>query len=192
MMALARVGVGFWASPAIARDPLADSIPRTSFVTAGNSYMALLFTDLFRQCQAFGFGIPEDSAAHTVGKPDASHILDFNGRQIGLFLRREVSPAGEHFILLTAQRDAGDWAVSLTFPLLPSLVGDVGQLDPLIVLQYFVQRSGLTICIADQLNKFIMNQAINVPAQDAQRCPLLPLIARHIPPPALPIEYKKA
>src|SRR3990170_1215925 len=124
--------------------------------------MNIVFTDVFREECQDKFKITKEQVRQAIKFPDTQQAVEFDDLEIGLFVQKRKSTAGKTHLLVCARKSGEDWIVDLAFKILPDLASSLYSLEPVIVLQQFVQRFGLAIRIGQQLNRFVFNERIPI------------------------------
>ncbi len=124
--------------------------------------MEIRFTDLYTQNCQYKFQITRPQVRKTLESPNAHQIFKLDELEFGFFIKKMTTQDSNYFVLACGRKEKNIWMVDLAFKILDSLITETATIEPLIVLQNFVQKFGLKIKIGNQLNKFIMQETIPV------------------------------
>ena len=122
--------------------------------------MNVIFTQLFDEEISGKLGITRKYVSQVLENPDTQTNFTFDNLELNFYLKYINLTKQEHYLLVCTRKEGGNSIIDLAFKILPSLVNDLRTLDPIMVLQEFVQRFGLVIRIGHQLNKFIIEETV--------------------------------
>lgn len=122
--------------------------------------MKIQFSDYFVQEPEAKFGITKNQVIQATRTPDSAQQLEYNGLELAFFTKQLAGTSRQRLLLVLAQQSDDTLLINTAFFLPPDLPRSVGSIEPLILLQEFSQRFGLTIRIGAQLSKFVLQQMI--------------------------------
>lgn len=121
------------------------------------------FSDLFEnRCQG-RYLITRDQVRQTVLEHDSTEVVTFDNRTVHFFAKRFFHKGEYFFIVCFGDKKGKDFEVGLGFKILVELTKELTKITPILLLQAFAQRFGLSLQIGNQINKFIMSETINIP-----------------------------
>lgn len=124
--------------------------------------MGRIFTELFkRECQD-RFQISEEMVSDVLQNPDAQQTINYESLRVELFSKRISYSIDEQYLLVCTHTQDGDILIDFAFRLLTDLVHELRTTEPILLLQQFALRFGLTIHIGHELSKFILMAAIPI------------------------------
>lgn len=123
--------------------------------------MKIIFTQLFNEESKIPLHITETQVKQVIYK-SKPQILKFDNEEMRLYLSNKFQSKGDNYLLVSSWVKNGNLEVDYAYIILPSLINEVGTLEPLILLQQLAIKFGLTIRISNQLNKFIYNESIEL------------------------------
>lgn len=123
--------------------------------------MKIIFTQLFNEESKIPLHITETQVKQVIYK-SKPQILKFDNEELRLYLSNKFQSKGDNYLLVSSWVKNGNLEIDYAYIILPSLINEVGTLEPLILLQQLAIKFGLTIRIGNQLNKFIYNESIEL------------------------------
>jgi len=127
--------------------------------------MDITFTQLFEQVCESKFNISKERVQKALAHPDAHEIINLEDLELGLFIKLEHILTTDTYLLVCARKDNANWLIDVAFMIPTDIVDRSRPLEPIIVLQQFVQKFGLAIRIGSQYNKFIFKELIRIDQQ---------------------------
>jgi|GEM_PF-1506014 len=123
--------------------------------------MDAIFTEMFKRECRDKFNISEERVQQAIKAPNAQQILELDDLELGFFVKQEyIVPNNKTYLLVCSRKEKENWLIDAAFIVPHDLVDEVNPLEPIIILQKFVQKFGLMIRIGDQYNKFIFRESI--------------------------------
>lgn len=122
--------------------------------------MRVTFSEIFDREIKTKFGISREFVRHALEKPIAQSNINIDNIEFVLFIEHVSFSTQEYYLLVIARKEDDKLFVDLAFKILPSLINDIRTIEPIVVLQEFAQRFGLSIRIGNQLNKFIIGEEV--------------------------------
>jgi hypothetical protein len=125
--------------------------------------MSLVFTQMFLDVCRNCFGIREADVQDVLAAPDAQQWYQTDDLRLGFYTKRRQRSGSEAYLLVCTRKTTENQVIDLAFWIFPDLTAGLNVLEPLVLLQQFVARFGLTLRVGNQLNKFIFRETITIP-----------------------------
>ena len=125
--------------------------------------MNTVFTELFNSECKDRFNISVERIQEALRIPDAQQIIKLDNLELNFFIKKGDALSNNNRSLLVCSRKENDnLLVDVAFEVPPELIDSETNLEPIIILQKFVQKFGLMMRIGNQFNKFIFKETISV------------------------------